>query len=290
MPEYPDVSLYAEKLEEFFAGKELVGVHLRSPFLLRTVSPPLGDAYGRKLRSVKTIGKRFVLDWGSELYFVIHLMIAGRFHVAVKGGRNVLAEFIFPGQVLYLTEAGKKKRASLHVVAGTSSLATFDRGGVSIWELSKDEFARRIQGKNQTLKRALTDPTVFAGIGNAYSDEILHQAQLSPLQRTQNLSVRDCAHLHKTCQEVLSTWRMRLRSQWENKFPEKVTAFHPEMQVHGKYRQRCPVCSDVIQRVVSRSREFHYCPGCQTNGKPLADRSLSRLLKDSWQGVLAEDE
>ena len=295
MPELPDVVVYVEALERRVLGEPLEQVRLNSPFLLRTFEPPLTDAHGRKVVEVRRIGKRIALGLEGDLWLVVHLMIAGRLHWKKPGakppGRMGLAAFDFPQGTLTLTEAGTKKRASLSVVR-TADLAAQDRGGIEPLEADLAAFTERLRSKNRTLKRALADPTLFSGIGNAYSDEILHRAGLSPVSLTGKLSDAAVEKLHQAVHETLTEWVERLRAEAGDGFPEKVTAFRPEMAVHGKYNEPCPVCGTAVKRIRYAENETNYCPRCQTGGKVLADRSLSRLLKDDWPRTVEgwEDE
>jgi formamidopyrimidine-DNA glycosylase len=262
-------------------------IALNNVFVLRTVDPPVDAFAGRQLRGVERIGKRVLLAFDDELFAVVHLMIAGRFKWLAAGARVplnklVLACFVFDRGTLVLTEAGTRRRASLHLVRGCDSLDAHDPGGIDALACTPAQFAARLQAENHTLKRALTDPHSFSGIGNAYSDEILHRARLSPLGLTQKLSAVEVASLHLAARDVLGEWLERLRGEAANGFPEKVTAFRPEMAVHGKFRQPCPECGTLVQRIVYAENECNYCPVCQTGGRLLADRALSRLLKDSW--------
>ena len=295
MPELPDITVYVERIQAMAQGQVLQGTRLANPFLLRTAEPAPGEFIGRKLEQVFRIGKRIVLGFSDEHYAVIHLMIAGRLHWRVPKpppvrGKTTLMSMDFSNGSLVLTEASSKRRASLHLVKGRKGLEVFDRGGVDVFSCSSEEFREAITRQNRTLKRALTDPTVVDGIGNAYSDEILHRARLSPFALTGSLGVEQIEILHAACKEVLSEWIDRLRAQSGSAFPEKVTAFHPEMAVHGKYGQPCPACGSPVQRIVYAENEANYCPTCQTGGKVLADRALSRLLKNDWPKTLDELE
>jgi formamidopyrimidine-DNA glycosylase len=292
MPELPDILTYRDALEERILGQQLKDVRLRTPFLLRTVSPPLADAAGREVRAVRRIGKRIVIGLEGDYWLVIHLMIAGRLHWkppgANLGSKINLAGFDFPSGTLVFTEAGSKRRASLHVVGSEAELAQFGRGGLDVFEISPAAFAERLRSENHTIKRSLTDPRLFDGIGNAYSDEILHAARLSPLKLTSRLSDAEIERLFRASRETLTTWIERFRTERAGGFPEKVTAFRPEMAVHGKYGQPCPVCGAPVQRIRYADNETNYCARCQTEGRLLADRGLSRLLKDDWPRSIDE--
>jgi formamidopyrimidine-DNA glycosylase len=287
MPELPDVEVYRERLEALLKGSTLEAVRLKSPFLLRTASPPLSQAIGRKLLAVRRLGKRLVFAMEGDLFLVVHLMIAGRFHWkpigAAIAGKVGLAAFDFTDRgTLLLTEASKKKRAALFVLQGEAALVEMDRGGIEPLTASLDDFRNALQRENHTLKRSLTDPRLFSGIGNAYSDELLHRARLSPLRLSQSLTPAEVKALFNATQKTLIEWTDLLRRQTGDGFPEKVTAFRPEMAVHGKYREPCPDCGAPIQRIVYAENETNYCAHCQNQGRLLADRSLSRLLKDDW--------
>jgi formamidopyrimidine-DNA glycosylase len=292
MPELPDVEVYVEKLEALLGGHTLQRIVILNPFLLRSVDPPKEAFAGKRLRATRRIGKRVVLEFDDTLFAVLHLMIAGRLRWIAAGrktpARISLATFDFDHGVLALTEAGSKRRASLHLVRGAEALARFDPGGVELNRITLDEFSQRLTHENHTLKRALTDPHAFAGIGNAYSDEILFRARLSPLALTQNLKQPEIARLFDASRAVLDEWTVRLREQAGAALPEKVTAFRPEMAVHGKYGQPCPVCASPVQRIVYAENETNYCARCRTGGKLLADRSLSRLLHASWPKSIDE--
>lgn len=297
MPEYPDVTVYVEALASRVVGKTLERVRITHPFLLRTVDPRPQDACDHRVASISRIGKRIVVGMDNDIFLVIHLMIAGRLKWEAQGAqvpRKIgLAAFAFgepdPG-VLVLTEAGTKKRASLHVVRGAPALREFDRGGVEVDTATEGEFAAALRSENHTLKRALTDPRIVSGIGNAYSDEILHHARLSPFKQTRSLDTAEVERLLAACRSVLSEWTERLRSETGTGFPRKVTAFRKEMAVHGKFGQPCPVCGTKVQRVVYAENECNYCPTCQTEGRLLADRALSRLLKSDWPATAEELE
>jgi formamidopyrimidine-DNA glycosylase len=286
MPELPDVDLYCEALRERVAGRPLENVRTLNPFVLRTAVPPLSATLGRRVLDVRRLGKRIVLVLEGETFIVVHLMIAGRLRWLARGqrppGRITLALFDFPDGTLALTEAGTKRRASIHVVAGADALDAFDAGGLEVEDADATTFAARLRAENHTLKRALTDPHILSGIGNAYSDEILHRARLSPLALTQKIDDDAMSRLHDAARDVLREWRERLRREAGADFPEKVTAFRPRMAVHGKFREPCPACGTPVQRIVYAENECNYCPGCQTGGVILADRALSRLLHKSF--------
>ncbi len=294
MPEYPDIETYLTCLEPRMQGRTLDGVRIASPFLLRSVVPPIKAAVGKRVVGLRRLGKRIVFGLENDLFLVLHLMIAGRLHWKESGakptGRNGLAAFDFPGGTLILTEAGTKKRASLHLVCGEAALAEHDPGGIEVIDSDRDTFAGTLTAANHTVKRALTDPRLFSGIGNAYSDEILHRAQLSPVKMTTTLDDAEIDRLHAAIRDVLLEWRDRLTAEAGEGFPEKVTAFRKEMAVHGKYGQPCPVCGMPVQRIVHANNESNYCAQCQTGGKLLADRALSRLLKKDWPRTLEELE
>jgi formamidopyrimidine-DNA glycosylase len=285
MPELPDVTVYLESLERLLRGTRLQKIRLFNPFLLRTAVPPIANAMGKKVIGLSRLGKRIVIGLEGDLFLVLHLMIAGRLHWPGKKTRNTLALFEFDSGTLSLTEAGSKRRASLHLVQGEAALRAMDPGGVEIFEVDLAEFASRLKGENHTLKRALTDPRLFAGIGNAYSDEILHRAKLSPIALTKDLSSEETERLYVATRAVLKEWIERLRTEG---FPEKVTAFREEMAVHGRYGKPCPVCGAPVQRIVYAENETNYCARCQTGGRILADRALSRLLKKSWPRSIDE--
>ena len=294
MPELPDVVVYCESIERRIAGARLEDVRVTSPALLRTVEPAPADLIGLRATSVRRMGKRIVLAFEGELFFIIHLMVAGRFRwkegAAAVPRKLGLAGFTFETGTLLLTEAGTKRRASLHVVRGEEALAELDPGGLEVLECGADRFREALLRENHTLKRSLTDPRLLSGIGNAYSDEILHRARLSPVKWTKRLSDDEFERLHGATCEVLVEWTERLRAEAEKRFPEKVTAFRPEMAVHGRHREPCPVCGDPVQRIVYASNETNYCARCQTGGKLLADRALSQLLRKDWPKSVEELE
>jgi len=294
MPELPDVTVYAEHLERLLNGHVLLKVRLTSLFVLRSVAPPLREIEGRRLMSVSRLGKRLVFTFEENLFLVLHLMIAGRLHWRDAGAaipkRLGLFGMDFESGTLLLTEAGTKKRAWIRLVASREAVQALDPGGLEPLEISREAFAERLSSENHTLKRALTDPRLFSGIGNAYSDEILHRAKLSPVALTSRLSEADVARLHAAARDTLVEWTIRLRRDTGDRFPEKVTAFRPEMAVHGKFSLPCPACGTPVQRIVYADNETNYCPTCQTGGKLLADRSLSRLLQGDWPKSLEELE
>ena len=294
MPELPDITAYIKALEARIVGQTLEHVRLGSVFLLRTVNPPLSDAEGKTVRGMRRIGKRIAIGVDNDIWLVLHLMIAGRLHWKNAGaklaGRNALAAFDFSSGTLLLTEAGSKRRASLYVVRGEQALDAMDPGGVEVFETDLDGFRAALTAENRTLKRALTDPRVISGVGNAYSDEILHAAQLSPIALTHKLKPEEWERLFAATRAVLSDWMDRLGSQAAQAFPEKVTAFRPEMAVHGRFNLPCPRCGEKVQRIRYADNETNYCAKCQTGGKVLADRSLSRLLGSDWPRTLDELE
>ena len=294
MPELPDVTVYVEALRERILGQRLKRVLIRGPFLLRSTNPPIESVFGKKARDARRIGKRIAMGFEGDLWMVIHLMIAGRLHWRPSGAksasRSVLAAFEFDSGVLQLTEAGTQHRAGLHVVAGENALMALSAGGIEPLEADLDSFAAALRSENHTLKRALTDPRLFSGIGNAYSDEILHHAQLSPIAMTQRLTPAEVEKLYQATRETLVEWVEHLRAEAGGRFPEKVTAFRKGMAVHGRYGEPCPRCGTKVQRIRYASNETNYCVRCQTNGKLLADRGLSRLLREDWPRSLEEME
>jgi formamidopyrimidine-DNA glycosylase len=292
VPELPDVVVYVERLEALFRGEPLERIRLGGPFVLKSVEPPPEAFEGAVLESVGRIGKRIVLGFSEDRFAVIHLMIAGRLRLRAHGApipkRRGLAAFDFPGDTVLFTEEGTKKRASLHLVRGEANLADHDRGGVEPLDATRDEFAAALAAERHTLKRSLTDPRLLSGIGGAYADEIMHRAGVGPLTLTDRLSDDDVTRLHQATRSVLTEWIERLRAEVGDGFPEKVTAFHTEMAVHGKYGEPCPVCGSPVQRIRYAANETNYCAGCQTGGRILADRALSRLLKDDFPRDLAD--
>lgn len=293
MPELPDIVAYIEALEPRILNQPILDIRVSSPFLLRSVDPPLSEASGKNVTNLRRLGKRIVLGLEDELFLIIHLMIAGRFHwkeSRPKPNRQTLASFVFANGTLVLTEAGSKKRASMYFVRGESALAAHDPGGLEVLEADLETFSARLTAENHTLKRALTDPHFFSGIGNAYSDEILHAAGLSPLKLTKRLDESEVRRLYQATQATLRLWSERLCKEAKESFPEKVTAFRPEMSAHGRYGKPCPKCGTPIQRIVYAANEANYCPTCQTGGRLLADRALSRLLKTDWPRTLEELE
>jgi len=288
LPELPDVAVYLESLERRILGARLLKVRLLNPFLLRTAVPPIANAEGKKVVGLRRMGKRIVLALEDDLFLVIHLMIAGRLQWDSK--RKGLAVLEFDTGSLTLTEAGSKRRASLHLVQGEAALAAMDPGGIDVFSADYETFRARLRSGNHTVKRALTDPHLFSGIGNAYSDEILHRAKMSPFAMTSQLSDQAVRSLHEATKQTLKQWTEALRSQTGDGFPEKVTAFREDMAVHGRYGKPCPVCGAPVQRIVYAENETNYCARCQTGGKILADRALSRLLKASWPRNIDELE
>jgi formamidopyrimidine-DNA glycosylase len=294
MPELPDITAYLSALEPRIAGQPLTHIRIASPFLLRTVQPTIEQIEGHTVRKLHRIGKRIAIEFDNGLWLVLHLMIAGRLHwrpVGAKlGGRNNLAAFDFPNGSLVLTEAGSKRRASLHLFASEDDAQSVDPGGIDVFSATFEDFRTALTAENRTLKRALTDPRIFSGIGNAYSDEILHAARLSPIQLTQKLTGEQAQRLFTATRETLQLWIDRLNAEAGKAFPEKVTAFRKDMAVHGRFGQPCPTCGAPIQRIRYADNETNYCAQCQTDGKVLADRSLSRLLKSDWPRTLDELE
>lgn len=294
MPELPDILLYLHALRPRVVGHRLTGVRLVSPFLLRSIDPPLSSAQGRTVIDLHRLGKRVVFELEQELFLVFHLMIAGRFRWKPEGapvpGKIGLLALDFDNGTLIMTEAGTKRQASLYVVQGRDALARHNPGGIEVLDVDRDAFVAALRRENHTLKRALTDPHVFSGIGNAYSDEILHAAQLSPFKQTSGLTDEEASRLFAATRTVLSDWINRLQSETGNEFPEKVTAFREGMAVHGRYGKPCPVCGAPVQRIAYASNEANYCVTCQTGGRLLADRSLSRLLREDWPRTLEELE
>ena len=286
MPELPDVTVYLDALAPRVVHETLERVRIANPFVLRSVDPPLSAVSGRQVTGLRRVGKRIVLELEGELFLVIHLMIAGRLRWRPPGGKAPgkmgLAFFEFPKGVLILTEAGSKRRASVHLIQGEEGLRALDRGGLEVMEATLPEFEHQLRRENHTVKRSLTDPRLFSGIGNAYSDEILHRARLSPLVLTSRLKADEVSRLFEATRAVLTEWIERLRAQAGGEFPEHVTAFRPEMAVHGKFRQPCPVCGAPVQRIRYADNETNYCARCQTGGRLLADRAMSRLLKEDW--------
>jgi len=294
MPELPDVTVYIEALSERILNQPIQKIRIGSPFVLRSFDPPISAAEGKKVLVLRRLGKRIVFDLEEELRLIVHLMIAGRFHWKPKGAKLARkygqAAFDFPDGTLLLTEAGTKKRASIHLVRGEAALREHDPGGLEILEASLEQFRAALTRENHTLKRSLTDPHIFSGIGNAYSDEILHRARLSPIRLTRQMTEPEIERLYHAIKDSLNDWVERLRKDRRGEFPEKVTAFRLDMAVHGKYGKPCPVCGSPVQRIVHAENETNYCAKCQTGGKLLADRSLSRLLKDDWPRTLEELE
>lgn len=286
MPEYPDIVVYIERLIDVAQGQQLQGIRLTNPFLLRTADPPIESIHGLVLHDIERLGKRIVFAFEEEYFLILHLMISGRLHWQKRGAKipakRGLAALDFPNGSLVITEASNQKRASLFLVKGRQNLQLFDRGGLEVLQASLVEFQQALRAENHTVKRALTDPGILSGIGNAYSDEILHRARLSPVLLTQKLTDEQLEQLYTATREILSEWAERLRQEVGDGFPKHVTAFHEEMAVHGRYGKPCPVCGTTVQRIRYATNETNYCPHCQTDGKLLADRSLSRLLKKDW--------
>jgi formamidopyrimidine-DNA glycosylase len=294
MPELPDIAAYLEALSPRVIGRCVERVRIANPFLVRTITPTPEDLAGRRVESLGRLGKRVIFHLDSQLFVVVHLMIAGRLRWRDKGapvpGRIGLAAFDFPNGTLLLTEAGSRRQASLHILRGSEALAPFDRGGLEVLDADATQFVARLTGENHTLKRALTDPSIFSGIGNAYSDEILHAARLSPMTLTNSLSEAESLRLYQAARDTLGLWITRLCEEARAAFPEKVTAFREGMAVHGRFGQPCPVCGSPIQRIVYARNEANYCSRCQTGGRLLSDRALSRLLKEDWPRTLDELE
>lgn len=291
MPEYPDIELYLSALRRRVQGKRLLTIDQKDPFVLRTVEPPLSSLPGLRLESLERLGKRIVLGFEQDLWLIVHLMIAGRFRWAEqKVPAGCLLAWHFESGWLGLTEAGSKRRAKIHLVQGREALLHHDPGGLDLFSCGLDGFTQQLRSRRHTLKRSLTDPTLFSGIGNAYSDEILLRARLSPVRLSTQLSDAEVEQLYLATLEILAQWRDRLQAQWGDKFPTTVTAFHTDMAAHGKYLQPCPQCSQLIQRIRYADNETNYCAQCQTGGRLLADRSLSRLLKQDWPRTLEELE
>jgi formamidopyrimidine-DNA glycosylase len=294
MPELPDVTVYIEALSERVLNQPIQKIRIGSPFVLRSFDPSISAAEGKKVLALRRLGKRIVFELEDKLYLIVHLMIAGRFHWKPKGAKIARkygqAAFDFPNGTLLLTEAGTKKRASIYLVRGEAALREHDPGGLEVFDTSLEQFREALTQENHTLKRSLTDPHLFSGIGNTYSDEILHRARLSPIRLTQQMTAKEIEALYHAVRESMAEWIERLRNERGSDFPEKVTAFRPDMAVHGKYGKPCPVCGSPVQRIVHAENETNYCARCQTGGKLLADRSLSRLLKEDWPRSLEELE
>ena len=291
MPELPDITAYIEALKPRVLNQPLRDIRLSSPFLLRSIDTPLSELSGKKVTNLRRLGKRIVFGFENDVFLIVHLMIAGRFHwkdSPVKPNRQTLASFIFPTGTLTLTEAGSKKRAAMYCVRGDKALAAHNPGGLEIFETDLESFAAALRNENHTLKRSLTDPRLFSGIGNAYSDEILHRAKLSPVKHTRRLTDEEISTLFDATKTILVEWTQRLRDESAGDFPAKVTAFREEMAVHGKFGKPCPVCGTPVQRIRYADNETNYCPRCQTDGKLLADRALSRLLKQDWPKSIDE--
>ena len=294
MPEYPDVTVYIEALSERVLNQPIQKIRIGSPFVLRSFDPPISAAEQKNILALRRLGKRIVFELEDQLFLIVHLMIAGRLHWKPKGAKIARkygqAAFDFPNGTLLLTEAGTKKRASIHLVRGEAALQEHDPGGLEVFESTFDRFREALTRENHTLKRSLTDPRLFSGIGSAYSDEILHRARLSPIRLTRQMTEAEMERLYHAIKDSLNDWVERLRKERRGGFPEKVTAFRADMAVHGKYGKPCPVCGSPVQRIVHAENETNYCAKCQTGGKLLADRSLSRLLKDDWPRTLEELE
>ena len=294
MPEFPDVTVYIEALSERVLNQPIQKIRIGSPFILRSFDPPIRAVEQKKVLALRRVGKRIVFELEDQLFLIVHLMIAGRLHWKPKGAKIARkygqAAFDFPNGTLLLTEAGTKKRASIHLLRGEAALQEHDPGGLEVFESTFDRFREALTRENHTLKRSLTDPRLFSGIGSAYSDEILHRARLSPIRLTRQMTEAEMERLYHAIKDSLNDWVERLRKERRGGFPEKVTAFRPDMAVHGKYGKPCPVCGSPVQRIVHAENETNYCAKCQTGGKLLADRSLSRLLKDDWPGTLEELE
>jgi formamidopyrimidine-DNA glycosylase len=294
MPEYPDIELYLHALAPRIVGQHLEAVRLASPFLLRSIDPPIDSVIGKTVRALHRLGKRIVWEMDDDLFLIFHLMIAGRYQWKDRGTKVTakigLAAFDFPTGTLLLTEAGSTRQASLYVVRGKQAVEAHDPGGLEVVHSSREAFAAALRRENHTLKRALTDPHLLSGIGNAYSDEILHAAKMSPMKLTAQLTAEEIARVHAAAVRLLHEWRDRLIEEAGDRFPAKVTAFRPEMAVHGRFGKPCPVCGTPVQRIRYANNEANYCPTCQTGGKLLADRSLSRLLKGDWPRTLEELE
>jgi formamidopyrimidine-DNA glycosylase len=294
VPELPDLTVYLDFLNSHIVGQTLLGVRVASPFVLRTADPPLKAVEGKKVLGTRRLGKRLVLELEDDLFLLIHLMIAGRFRWREPGaaitGKIGLAAFDFPDGTLLLTEASPKKRAAIHIVRGEATLKEFERTGLEVFDTDLDQFRSRLLVGNHTVKRALTDPDLFSGIGNAYSDEILHRAKMSPVRMTRAMDDEEVKRLFAATREIMQEWINRLRREANGGFPDKVTAFRKDMAVHGKYKEPCPVCGTPVQRIVHAENESNYCPTCQTGGKLLADRALSRLLKADWPRTIEELE
>lgn len=294
MPELPDVTVYIEALRERVLSQPIQRIRIGSPFVVRTFDPPIKEVEGKKILALRRVGKRIVVELEHDLFLIIHLMIAGRLHWKPRGAKIARkygqAATDFPNGTLLLTEAGTKKRASMHLVRGEAALQEYDPGGLELFDMTLEQFTEALTRENHTLKRSLTDPHLFSGIGNAYSDEILHRAKLSPVRLTKQTAAVEIERLYQAVRESMTEWIERLRQERGSGFPEKVTAFRRDMAVHGKYGKPCPVCGSPVQRIVHADNETNYCATCQTGGKLLADRSLSRLLKEDWPRSLEELE